>query len=179
MGIVFQSTPLGSLQELPSEQRLPYLTLMENLPSHLKEIVSSGKTGAYLRGLAKSHQIQEQQIPILARIIFRTVVGDKTLAQLPALLSTELKIANDKAQKIAQEIERDLLAPVALELNQYLAQQKKKRGSMADKLAEQPKPAMRGPHTAPSRFPRKPAAPPNILNLKDNKKPPAPPPIPR
>lgn len=175
----FTTTPAGSLVILEEQEREPHILTLSKLPGSVRDLAVSPKTGAFVRGLVKQFQLRQDLATTVAFAIWRVLAGNTALAQLPALLSTELKIANDKAQKIAQEIERDLLAPVALELNQYLAQQKKKTGSIADKLAEQPRPAAIRPQTTTPRFPRKPATPPNILNLKDNKKPPTPPPIPR
>lgn len=185
---LFSYIPAGSLVILQDEERPPYIQDLLALPNRIRSLATSAKTGAYIKGLAKTFSLSVTQGEQIAFAVFEVITGRQSLASLPALLSTKLKIANDKAQKLAQEIERDLFAPVSLELNNYLAQKKQKTGSMADKLGSPPtnrpnrtSTSAKPPATSPnnSKFPRRPAAPPNILNLKGKKNPPAPPPIPR
>lgn len=61
-------------------------------------------------------------------------VGEKNFAQLPAMLSTELQLPNDKAQKMAAEIEKDVFGPVRGELDEFLRTQKQGKGSIALRL---------------------------------------------
>ncbi len=150
----FECTPSGSLLSQPSDQRLPYISYLVAMPESVHNLVASARTGAFLQGLSKTNNIPIEKTPQIAFIILRIAVGEKNLAQLGSILSTELQIPNDKAQAMAKEIEKELFAPIALELNQYLSQ----------KRQSAPKP-LGGAR--------------NVLDLKNNAPPPPPPPIPK
>lgn len=194
MDDLFAYLPAGSLVLLPDEQRVKHIQNLVDLPRNLRQLSTSMKIASYLKGMTRNFNLAPAQGEYIALIVFQVTTGEYTLAAMPTLLSSTLRIANDKAQKIAQEIERDIFAPVALELNQYLAQKKSKAGSITEKLGIpatspapppvqrqastfKPNPARlplaRGPESP--KFPRRPAAPPNILNLKDKQKPSQPP----
>lgn len=121
----FENTPFGSLTTVESGQRFQYLSRLGKLPTSLKDIVFNLTTGAFLRGLTKQHNVSLDQVSPLAFVVLRVILGDVELAKLGAVLSAELKLPNDKAQAVAKEIEKELFAPVMLELNQFLEQQKK------------------------------------------------------
>lgn len=152
----FTSYPIGSLLERPAPERTSYMEKIGQLPSPLQDILYSWQTGAYLRGLTKTHNLPLEQATSLAFIVTQISLGEKTLAQLASMLSTQLRVANDKAQQIAKEIERDLFAPLMLELNNYLLQKKK--------TAASPPNVARGVQ--------------NVIDLKNQPRPPVPPPIP-
>lgn len=154
----FKSTPIGSLLLLPPDERQGWLEIFFKVPTTLRSVASSLQTGAYIRGLAKTYQLAEDESPRIAFVILRIILGELPLRDLGGYLSSELKIANDKAQKMAQELEHDLFAPVAGELSQYLAAKKQAGAAAATASARE-------------------AGATNILDLKQEK-PPAPPPIP-
>ncbi len=156
----FKSTPLGSLLLIPDEERQNLLQSFFKVPPSLKRLASSPKTGAYLRGLAKAHNVPEGTSSIIAFAVLEVALGKLSLAQLAATLSSRIRIANDKAQKIAKEIEHDLIGPVAADLNKYIAAQKNNSATTATATARQ-------------------AGATNVLNLKQEPKRPTPPPIPR
>lgn len=180
-----KSIPIGSILTRPESEDKRLLAGVKALSSGLNKLISAESTGAFIRGIEKSYDLPLGSAPKVAFSVLLITLGERSLAQLPALFSTELKIANDKAQQMAREIERDLFAPVALELNQYLAKQKKlatpPQPSPGLRPAGTPRRSPLQPTATPgeSRFPRTPAPMPNILNLKDKRQPPAPPPIPR
>lgn len=124
MGVALNSTPIGSLTARSLEERSQYASAVFRTPPHVQDLLFSMKTSSYLRGLVKSHRLPEEQAPHVAFAVLQICVGAKTFAQLPSLLSTELHVANDIAQRLATEIERDLFSPILLELNQFLAQKK-------------------------------------------------------
>jgi hypothetical protein len=117
-------TPLNSLLELKEDQRISYIENFFQTPPSVRQMLFSLKTGAFIRGLAKTYDLPDNKTSFISLLILKIAIGEKSLPQLAGILSTELQLPNDKAQKIAQEIERELFAPVALELNQYLKQKK-------------------------------------------------------
>lgn len=120
----YVSVPIGSLIRRTREEEARYFAEYDTLPEELKQLIKSPKTGAFVRGLLRNYQITVPAAATLAFRILQICFGEKSLMQLPSMLSMDLKLANDKAQKMAAEIERDLLAPVALELNQFLNQKR-------------------------------------------------------
>lgn len=159
----FQSIPVGSLLQIPLEEREGWLQDFFAVPSILKSLLSSFHTGSYIRGLVKNYKLIEDNGPHIAFMILRVTVGDLPLAQLGTVLSSKLKLANDVSQKMAAELEHDLFAPVAIELNQYLENRKREIKKLENKATGNPRAAGAT----------------NILDLKNKPKPPVPPPIPR
>lgn len=157
----YKTVPFGVISTLePRQQQDVYLEKFFRVPKNTKKIITSTNTGSYIRGLVKTHKLQPEQAPQIAFAVLRVAVGEIALPKLATVLSSELKLANDKAQKIATEIEKDLFAPVALELNEYLAKQKQSQGAGQTKRAQD-------------------AGASNVLNLKNTPKPPRPPQIPK
>lgn len=159
MGIIHRSVPISSLLLLPTEKRMPYFDQLEIMPRNLRLLLFSPRTGAFIRGLTKVYNVPSEKAPTIALTVLKIAYGEKSLAQLASILSTELQLSNDKAQRIAQEIEKELFAPVMLELNQYLAQKKKAPTS----------PITTQPQASGAR---------NVLDLKSQSRPPLPPAIP-
>lgn len=120
----YTTVPAGSLAIVPDEKRPEYIQALYSLPKALLESMNAPQTGAFIRGLAKTYNIELEKAPKIAFAILQITLGNNALAQLGSILSTELQIPNDKAQQIAREVEQELFAPIALELNQYLAQKK-------------------------------------------------------
>lgn len=161
MNLVFTSTPMGSLLPLPFDKRESYLSTLFSLPKNVQSMSTAEKTGAYIRGLTKTNNLVLEKAPQIAFAVLRVAVGEVPLAKLAAVLSTELQLANDQAQRLATEIERDLFAPVALEMGQFLQTREAEKRSSASTAAT----------SAGAR---------NVLNLKTTApKPPRPPAIPR
>jgi hypothetical protein len=121
-------------------------------------MVTAPKTGAYLEGEMRNFHLQLTDTPLLALAVLQISVGTKSLSQLASIISTDLKLPNDQAQKMSSEIERDLFAPIMLEYNQFIASQKKQTGTSIASAQNS------GAH--------------NVLDLKTQPKPPLPPPIP-
>lgn len=157
---LYKSKPLGSVLTRPPVEQDRLIERSFTLPRSVKNLFVSEKTGAYIIGLAKAYKLSTGYAPVIAFIVLRVGFGDKTLAQLPSLLSTELKLPNDKAQAMAREIEQDLFGPVRKELEEYW---RKGAGKMSPLVPE----AMVGKAGAR-----------NVLNLKEQKRPPVPPPMP-
>lgn len=151
MGIVYESRPIGALLAIPENNALPFLNLIVETPKNVQQMLLSLRTGAYIRGLTKTFDVPLEKAPVIAFAVLRIAVGEKPLGQLGGILSAEVPLPNDKAQKMAQEIEKELFGPVMLEFNQYLAAKKAVKPGVMDKMR---------------------VAPQNVLNLKEPPKPP-------
>lgn len=148
----FKTIPAGSLLIGSETNDAPYTGQLNILPDSLKKMLISERTGAYIRGLTKTYDVALEQAPQIAFMVLQIAVGEKPLGQLGGMISSELKLANDKAQKMATEIEKELFGPVMLEFNKYLQDTKAMKPGVMDKMR---------------------VAPQNVLNLKEVPKPPA------
>ena len=162
MYLDFQTIPVSSLTTIKPADRAYYLTQLFSLEKKVQNVLFSEDTGAYVRGLSKSYNIDINLSPKIALTVLFIAIGEKTFAQLPAILSTELQLPNDKAQKMAAEIEKDLFGPVRGELDEFLRTQKKSKGSIVGRIGSaSPTPTVQQTQSKP------PASPQNILNLKE------------
>lgn len=129
----FSNVLMESLLGCSDAERLRYLQSIFGAPTKIKSIFFAPETTSYVVGFLKSHDISLDYINILSLSIVRILAGDKSFVQLPGMLATELKLPNDKAQKMAAEIEKDLFGPVRQELDEFIRKQKVKGGSMVNK----------------------------------------------
>lgn len=120
----FESQPNGSLLTINELERPPYIKGLVAMPVSVHKMVSSPATGSYIRGLTKTFNLPPMAGPQIALQVLAVATGLKRLADLAGLLSSVLKIANDKAQAIASDIEKELFAPVMLDYNKYLHSRK-------------------------------------------------------
>lgn len=158
MGVIFNSVPVNSVLIVPEEHRGLYVHEAFQTEQVVRDMLISAHTGAYLRGVAKSYQLPSTAAPVLAFAVLRIAIGEIELAKLGSLISGDLQLANDQAQKIAQELERDLFAPISRALNTQVAKQAQQQATTSKDQAQ----------LAGAR---------NILNLKEQRQPPQPPPI--
>lgn len=129
----YKTIPIGSLLTISEEQELFYLEAIKMLPQQLKTLVTSERTGAYIRGLAREVRLADEVAARIAFSVLRVVIGEIALAQLEVVLATELRLPTDTAQAMAKDIEKELFGPVMMELNQYLqAKQKPEQASTPD-----------------------------------------------
>lgn len=156
---LYKCEPFGSILTRPIDEQATLLEMVFSLPTNTRMMVTSPKTSAYVRGLARAHQLSINQAWQMAFDILIVTLGIKSLAQLPSLLSTDLQLSNEKAQALAKEIEQDLFTPIILELNNYLSRIKSQRAQKAEQIARQ-------------------AGARNVLNLKSQTNIPQPPAIP-
>ncbi len=120
----FHILPVGSIYAREESASLGYLDIIQNLSPEIKNMISSEETGSYIKGIARSYDVSEENQPNIAFAILEIAIGKKTIAQLPSILSTELQLPIDTAQKMATEIEHDVLAPIKTELSDQSSQQK-------------------------------------------------------
>lgn len=172
--------PLSVLVARSKEEEEHYLQRFDALPPGIKSLITSPRAGFYLSGLLKVYTVTPEHLPAVLLMVLQVAFGERTFAQFPVLLSTELKIPNDKAQAMASEIEKELFSPVLLELNQYLVQ-KKQAGKSPFRTEHSP---LSGPSTSLPTAPLSPSVPGgtmrNVLDLKNKPlQQPKPPAVPR
>lgn len=119
--------PFGSLILQPEETHDETINNWAKLPEKMRSVTSSARTAAFLIGLSKNYGIETNKLGIVSWAVFLVSLGDLKLSQLAATLSSEVPMPNDKAQAMAVEIERELFAPLALELAEV-----RKNRSVAD-----------------------------------------------
>lgn len=157
----FMTIPIGSLLMLSEAESDPYFDKIAAMPAPLKDVMTSVNTGAFVRGLTKAYGLPLEKARDIALVVVRVVTAAVPLRQMAGALSRILPLT--AAQKMAQEIERDLFGPVRGELEQYW--QMKASG------AKKTSPAPPVPPTV--------AGTPNVLNLKERPRLLPPPPMPR
>lgn len=113
----YKSIPIGSLITLDDETADEYLDQVSELPPRVAATLLSPNTGAYVRGLIKSYNLNSTLASSIALTILRIAIGEIPLGALGGHLSNDLRLANDQAQQMAKELEHDIFAPIALELN--------------------------------------------------------------
>lgn len=117
---LYKTIPIGSLLILSEEEAQGALEAARSLPSNLKSLVISEKSGAYVRGLVRADGLPPQAAVRLALMILRVVIGEVLLSQLSSVIASDLRVGQDTAQAMAKDIEKELFGPVIMELNQYL-----------------------------------------------------------
>ena len=163
--LLFKSIPANSLLLVPEEKREGYLDKALSLPEKTQDILFSGDTGAFVRGLAKSYDIDINLSPKIALAILFVAIGEKTFAQIPAVFSTELRLPADKAQKMANEIEKDIFGPVKRELEEFLS--RKIAPQSRDATTPSNFPSYEGKRTRTAPQARLGSQPHNLLDLKE------------
>lgn len=126
--------PIGSMYSRPQEKTVGYIDLIGRLPPKIKNVLISSTIGSYIKGLGASYNIPQELQPNIAFAILELFIGKKTFTQLPAVLSTELTLPNDKAQKMALEIEQDVFGSIKVELDEFLRKQKASANSITSKI---------------------------------------------
>lgn len=122
---IYRLTPLGSLITRSVAEEEVYLQELDSLPKPLRAFISSLQVAAFLRGTLRVQNLPDTLGPDLAFIVLQIVYGKLPLNQMASKLTTDYQIPVTQAQNIAQEIERELFTPIALEFNSYLNQSKK------------------------------------------------------
>jgi len=150
------SIPLGSLVRHPEEEDY-YLNLFKKMPAAARRIVTSSTTGAFIRGLLISYKLPAEGVSFISFLILQVVAGEIKSGQVAGQISSKLSLANDKAEAIANEIERDLVGPIKTELEEFWAKRKNEE------------PARQAQTRATEGGAR------NVLNLKKENQPPVPP----
>lgn len=143
--------PALTLIDQETSTRSSAVQQLFQLPDTVFGMVTSLKTGAYLKRVAKDHELNEQQLQALSKSVLDIALGNLAPTQHAPTIAKELKVSTDMAHKLSSTLEKDLFAPIALDLN-------KPRRQQSTPTSDNPPPK-----------------PPNVLNLKDQQSPPAPP----
>lgn len=112
-----------------SEQIRPQLA---QLPINIRTMLCDEKTAAYLRGLGRNYNLSPSKITQLGFIVLKVGIGKLPIPKLSGVVSAELQLSMVDAEKISQEIEHDLIAPIALELNDFLQKRSGTDSSSSD-----------------------------------------------
>lgn len=162
-----ESIPLLSLGAVPESSRRRYVELLLTMSPGLLNNLGDPRTGSFTRGLAKAYGLPVEKSAVIALTILKVVVGELKENALGSVLAQELPLAGEKAQKMATEIERDLLLPVRGELDKYW--QGLKRDDIGKKAAQNGRIETVTGKAMPPRDPN------NVLDLTKDKRPPLPP----
>ena len=135
MGIVFTSVPINSVMAIPPERRHDYRVAALQTSEPVRRMIISPRTGAYLRGLAKSHQLPESKAVTIAFVVLQVAIGEVPIAKVAALLSSHLQLPNDRSHDLATELERDIFAPLSLEISKQATNNKQAEQVQAEKKA--------------------------------------------
>lgn len=168
--------------------------LLEEMPKSIRDMLASAHSASFIRGLYKLYKLPPEQGQTIAYAVLQVALGEKTLAQLSGRLAAKLPLPEDSAQKMAAEIEQDLMRPVRKDLERYWqrrpsSQPTRKASSFAkassyakasdDKSDDQPTlKELRPAGKSASRTGKYNGAR-NVLDLKKEQRPPTPPPMPR
>lgn len=150
------SIPLGSLVRYPEKEDY-YLNLFKKMPAAARRIVTSSTIGAFVRGLLISYKLPAESVSFISFLILQVVAGEIKSGQVAGQISSKLSLANDKAEAIAIEIERDLVGPIQTELEDFWAKRENEETA-------------RQAQTSADKGGAK-----NVLNLKTENAPPKPP----
>jgi len=165
--LLFTSIPANSLLLVPEEERTNYLDKALLLPIKLQDVIFSMDTGGFVRGMAKSYDVDMNLSPNIALAILFVAIGEKTFAELPTIFSTELGLSSDIAQKMASEIEHDIFDPVRSELDGFLASTAHPSPYEGEGTRDEVNEVAASRITAPHPRPIAPRTPRNILDLKE------------
>lgn len=118
--ISLKTIPIASFLARPEAEDAIYQQKLSSLTPLLLTMVSSPRTGAYIRGLARQFNVQLETAQYISLTVIQICFGDVALSELATTLATRIGILPDQAQAMAKDIEKELFGPVMMELNQYL-----------------------------------------------------------
>lgn len=157
MAIEYTSVPIGSFIDQPAETRIYYWQKIFMLPETARKMLVNVNTGAGIRGICRNYGFPLTQSQQIALVIVRLAIGEMKFSQLAGFLSASMSLPNDKAQRMAREIEQDLFGPIRQELEAHRAKEKKEKPAAQAQVKAEESGAN------------------NVLNLKKESQPPVPP----
>ena len=162
--------PLRVLHTSFASKEEVYLRRFSALPENLRELLTSPRTGAFLFGLMREKNVPISRFDRVMLSVIKVVFGDVGFSDLPFDLE-KAGITKDIGSNMSLEIEKDLFAPVVMELGKVQKQAERPAGKSENTTSPSPSLSRRGDqrpeHSGMS----------NVLDLKEKKYPPAPPPI--
>jgi len=93
--------------------------LFETLPQELKDALLSEDTANTIREISQRHGIKEEELPRFAALVGDILMGLLPPEEFPKTLERELKIDEEKAEKISREVNRFILFPVKDSLAEF------------------------------------------------------------
>lgn len=114
----YKTIPVGSILIRPESEDGAFLIQLRRTPPGLLGMITAPRTGAFIRGVAKTHDLSLQHAAVIAYHVLQVAFGTVQASQLTPLLGRELNVDAATSLKIAQEIERELFTPYAQELGQ-------------------------------------------------------------
>lgn len=102
-------------QEYTKEE---FWKLYEKLPQELKDAIFSGETADRIRNICERHNIEEKNIPGIAKQIGNVFLGLLPLDDFPKVLELESKLEKETIAKMMREINRFIFCPVKPALEQ-------------------------------------------------------------
>lgn len=125
-----------------SRNRLAFFEKFVRLPPNLKRMMSSAQTADYLASLGKKYLLTEQQVILLAIIARHAVIGDVYIRNVPPLISSHLKVSNEIAGQLFNEIVSVLFASVIEDIERI---QREKFGDKINQTGGQTPPQQKIP----------------------------------
>lgn len=92
--------------------------IFQQLPAELQEAIFSEENANYIYSICKAHNISEDNISTVAKIVGRTLLGLLPPETIPETLQTELGLEEKTATQMFYEINRFILHPVKSYLNE-------------------------------------------------------------
>lgn len=92
--------------------------LYEKLPKELKEAIFSKETADRIWEICSRNEIEDERISEIARYTGRVLMGLLPPNELEDTLVKELKLNKETAKKVSQEINRFILYPVKVNLEE-------------------------------------------------------------
>jgi hypothetical protein len=102
-------------QEYTKEE---FWKLYEKLPQELKDAIFSGETADHIKSICGRYNIEEKNIPEMAKQIGNVLLGLLPPDDFPNVLELELKIDREVTEKMMREINRFIFYPVKPALEQ-------------------------------------------------------------
>jgi hypothetical protein len=92
--------------------------LYQKLPDELKEAIFSSETADDIYDICLRNGIEDDRISEIARYTGRVLLGILPLDEFQKTLEKEIKLEEDKAKKVAREIDRFIFYPVKTSLEE-------------------------------------------------------------
>jgi hypothetical protein len=102
-------------QEYTKEE---FWKLYERLPQELKDTIFSGETADHIRGICERYNVDEKNIPEVAKQIGNVFLGLLPPENFQNVLELELKLEKETIEKMMREINRFVFYPVKPVLEQ-------------------------------------------------------------
>lgn len=97
---------------MPELTREEKLKLVEKLPQQLQDFLYSEDTGAFLLYLGEKHNLEDDKISLLSKLVGDVILGIVPITSLAQEINSKITSDAQAAMNLAQELYAELLAPV-------------------------------------------------------------------